>query len=259
MAKEEEDQFDYVFPLSLMVKDSLEELSYQSSPFTSTSPAIKSFRAKDYEVGGGFSLRPAKLDEDAALLGKLQPKAVLSHKMLEEMERLTRQSISVGSHAEWVLGSVVALMDANDAPGVIRAIESINIAQRHNAALLSRLLANVTNARRDQLLAPACISSVAKASLFKLPLPLDNKLFSGIISDTVAKDAETTSKQALVSLAGHMSASKEKKPSWTMPSFKKDPKKSAEKNGGSFRPNNSYSKGTSKGDKFKNKSTKSKK
>ena len=246
MAKEEEEQLEYVFPLSMMVKESLEEVSYQNAPLTSSSPVIKSYRMKDYEVGEGFSQRAAKLDEDVALLSKPLAKAVISSKSLEEIEKLVRQSISVNSHAEWVLGSAVALMEANDPQGVVRAIESINFAQRHNAALLSRLLANITFMRREQCLSTASISSVAKTALLKLPVPLDNKLFEGKISEIVSKDTETTSKQALVSLAGRMNNSKTQKVSWSLPSFKKDNKKVQDKPTSSFRPKSNNKEGKSK-------------
>lgn len=243
MAKDEEEQLDYTFPLSMMVKESLEEVRYQTNPLTSSCPPIKSFRGKDYLVSEDFSQKPSKLDDDVTLLTKPLAKAVVSTKLLEELEKLSRQAILVGSHAEWVLGSAVALMESNDVQGVVRAIESINIAQRHNAALLSRLLANLTYARREQCLATASLSSVAKNELFSLPIPLDNKLFQGQISPVVSKDAETTSKQALVSLAGKLQ--RDKPATWSMPSFKKEPRKPQSGGKSSFRKNGAQNKNKS--------------
>lgn len=250
MAKENEEELDYTLPLSTMVKQSLEELHYQSQPLSASAPPLKSFRARDYEVGEGFSLKPAKLDDDISLVGKYVSKAVVPSKSLEEMEKLTRQALAVGSHAEWVLGSVVALMDANDVKGVVRAIDSINIAQRHNAGLLSRLLANLTNARRDQFIATSSLSSVAKASLNQLPIPMKSKLFDEKLSEVVSKDAETTSKQALVSLACKFKEDKSHKTNvknWTMPSFRNESKKDNTKEGTSY----NYKKGGSKDGKQK--------
>ena len=246
MAKDEDEELDFTFPLSSMVRQSLEELKHQNHALTSSSPAIKSYRGRDYEVGDGFSHKPSRLDDDISLLGKSNSKAVVSSKTLEELEKLTRQALLVGSHAEWVLGSVVALMDANDAQSVVRAIESLNIAQRHNASLMSRMLANLTFARREQFLATSSLSSVAKASLYNLPIPLDSKLFDNKIAETVERDAETTSKQALVSLAGRLSSDRvdRAKPNWSMPSFSKKPDfKDKPKSKPSFRKDSKDSKG----------------
>ena len=53
------------------------------------------------------------------------PKAVISFKSLKEIEKLTRTFLS---NAEWVVGSTVALIEANDWQGVVRAIEGVNFA-----------------------------------------------------------------------------------------------------------------------------------
>lgn len=200
--------------MSGVVKASLAEMEYQASPFTASRPKIQGFREGDYAVSEEFTLKHIKVDDNVSLLAKPQTKVVVPARYLEEMEKLTRQALAVASHAEWVLGSAVVLLQQGETSSAVRSVESVGLAQSHNASLLARLLANLTHLRRDQYLSICSLSSSAKASLSQLPIPYAGLLFKGRIADTVSLDASTSSNQALVSIASSLKA----KSGWKVPS-----------------------------------------
>lgn len=200
----DEDTTDYRLPLSDVVKASIGELTHQTQPFSAVRPKIPGYRDNDYAVCDNFQVQHAKLDDDVNLLAKPQSKLTVNARHFEELERLSRQALVVASHAEWVLGSAVLLLQNEDTAGAIRSIESVGLAQSHNAGLLARMLANFTHVRRDQFLATSSLSSAAKASLSQLPMPTAGTLFDGRIAETISKDANTSSHKALVSIASSL-------------------------------------------------------
>ena len=251
--EDEEEEYDFRLPLSQLSVSAITDLKAKTALLSASNPKLAGFRFKDYEVNKGFVEKSSPLDEDISILGKIGNKAVVSTKFLEEMEKLVRQSILVASHAEWTLGSVICLMKKDDTPSVIRALESMNASQKHSAGLLARLLANVTNVRRDQFLATSAISSVAKLELAKLSVPLEGPLFQNKISEIMAKDAETSSRQALVSLANKLTVpARQSKPQMTLPKFnnmattRHDPPKRSQGESSEFRPRKQSSFRTSK-------------
>lgn len=201
---EDNEVIDYRLPVSGVVASNLEELKHQTQPFSAQKPKVIGFRESDYMVCKGFACSPAKLDDDTGLLAKTQTKLVVNAKYIEELERLARQALTVASHAEWTLGTAVVLLQDNDTTAAVRCIESVGMAQSHNASLLARSLANITHIRRDQFLATSALSSSAKSALAQLPIPTTGKLFDGKIADTVSKDANTSSNRALVSIASSL-------------------------------------------------------
>ena len=184
----------------------LVSITKESTIVTAVKPKVEGYRACDYKVREGLLAKASPLDDDVSLLGKPQDKAVVKIKAIEECERLNRQSLLVGSHCDWTMGGIVALMQNNDSKGVLKAIESLTIAFKHSAALQARLLANLTLLRREHYLATASVSSIAKNALLSLPIANEGALFNGKIGKTVADDSETSSRQAMISLVSKLQA-----------------------------------------------------
>ena len=258
--KEDDDGLDYRLPLSQVLKSSLEEVKHQNTPFSAIKPKIIGFREHDYQVSSGFEMKPSKLDDNITLLAKAQSKIVVSTKYIEELERLTRQAIAVASHSEWTLGSAVVLMQKGDKSSAIRSLQSVGLAQSHSASLLTRLLSNLTHVRREQFLSVASLSSSAKANLADLPIPLEGCLFQDKLADTISQDANTSSNQALVSIASKLQSSSKNDWKLTAKSSKsskstKQKEKSFTKPKGSFR-DSFRGKSKEKKNKFENNSKK---
>jgi hypothetical protein len=129
----EEEEADFTLPLSQVINKTISDLEYQPNIFSAFCPKIDHYRRSDYKVRGGFSDMPAKLDEDISLLGKPSDTMSLKSKTIEECEKLVRQAVLVNSHCDWVLGAMVALMQNQDTAGVLKSIDSITTAFKHNS------------------------------------------------------------------------------------------------------------------------------